>query len=82
MGYEWDEVLPKQFQGGIQDWVVGFKEICNWKIPRRLTAGYWKDMIGAELIVFVDVHEILKRRKGYGAYYHLVKELEFDHEKI
>ncbi|GFO47250.1 protein antagonist of like heterochromatin protein 1 [Plakobranchus ocellatus] len=27
------------------------------------------------------VHEILKRRKGYGAYYHLVKEPEFDREK-
>ncbi|GFN98535.1 hypothetical protein PoB_002504100 [Plakobranchus ocellatus] len=39
MGYEWDEVLPKQFHGGIQDWVAGLKEISNWKIPRRLTAG-------------------------------------------
>ncbi|GFO46524.1 transposon tf2-9 polyprotein [Plakobranchus ocellatus] len=57
MGYEWDEVLPKQFQGGIQDWVVGLEEISNWKIPRRLTAGNWKDMKGAELIVFVDASE-------------------------
>ncbi|GFN98662.1 pao retrotransposon peptidase superfamily [Plakobranchus ocellatus] len=47
----------QQFQGGIQDWVVGLKVISNWRIPRRLPAGNWKNMKGAELIVFVDASE-------------------------
>ena len=27
------------------------------------------------------VHDILKRRQEYGAYYHLVRELELDNDK-
>ncbi|GFO25744.1 hypothetical protein PoB_005224900 [Plakobranchus ocellatus] len=53
MGYEWDEVLPKQFQGGIQDWVVGLKEI---KATGRCLVACRQET-GKKSILIVDASE-------------------------
>ncbi|GFR71744.1 Gypsy retrotransposon integrase-like protein 1 [Elysia marginata] len=61
-GFDWDDVLPEEFQKELKLWMAGLLNIQEWQIPRRISAQAWSAADQKELVAYADASE-----KAYGA---------------
>ena len=60
-GFDWDDVLPNEFQVQMKAWIEGLDYVRDWKILRCISPVAWDGGSQKELIVFADASE-----KAYG----------------
>ena len=60
-GFDWDDVLPYEFQVQMKAWIEGLDYVRDWKILRCISPVAWDGGSQKELIVFADASE-----KAYG----------------
>ncbi|KAK3803547.1 hypothetical protein RRG08_027824 [Elysia crispata] len=60
-GFDWDDVLPNEFQVQMKAWIEGLDYVRDWKILRCISPVAWDGGSKKELIVFADASE-----KAYG----------------
>ena len=53
LGLGWDDPLPLALQNQMSAWVLGFKDISQWRIPRCFSVQSW-DVCEKQLLCFSD----------------------------
>ena len=53
LGLGWDEPLPHELQNQMSAWVLGFRDINQWRIPRCLSIQTW-EACDKQLLCFSD----------------------------
>ena len=56
LGLGWDDPLPKEHQDKMTTWILGFKEVSRWKIPRKLSIVSWEGG-HKQLLCFCDASD-------------------------